>query len=284
VLLIAATASHYVASGLALQAAAGVQLPSRERYLSQLAAAAANRMTPGGVGAAALNARYLTQRGSSPSCAVAAIGVLQVLGAVADISVLATLCLLGSALGVAPDGGWARLAREIETPVRVVTQHPALAVALALLLGAFALHRRRAGRVVDGVLQPCGLASLGSALAGLRGRPRDVAMLVGASAWTTLVLAVGFAASVAAVAGPRVWLDFLPLVIGYMVGSAVGNAAPIPSGIGTTDTALVGVVVASGVVMHQAVIAVLIFRVVSFWLPAALGLVAGASLRRRGAY
>jgi hypothetical protein len=173
--LIAATASHYVASGLALQAAAGVQLPSRERYL--------------------------TQRGSSPSCAVAAIGVLQVLGAVADISVLATLCLLGSALGDAPDGGWARLAREIETPVRVVTQHPALAVALALLLAAFALHRRRAGRVVDGVLQPCGLASLGSVLAGLRGRPRDVAMLVGASAWTTLVLAVGFAASVAAVAG-----------------------------------------------------------------------------------
>ena len=279
-LLLGATASHYAASGLALQAAAGVRLPARERYLSQLAAAAANRMTPGGVGAAALNARYLTRRGTSAPSAFAAIGSLQVLGVVADVSVLALLLAVGSAFGIMPTGGWTRLGHEVATPAVFVGHHPSL-VALVGALGALVVLRRRRA---CGEPQHGGLSSVFAALRGLRERPRDIATMLGASAWTTMVLGIGFAASVAVVAGPGVWHDFLPLVIGYMVGSAVGNAAPIPSGIGTTDTALVGVVAASGVVMHQAVIAVLIFRVVSFWLPAALGLVAGATLRRRGAY
>lgn len=237
----------------------------------------------GGVGAAALNARYLTRRGTSAPSAFAAIGSLQVLGVVADVSVLALLLAVGSAFGIMPTGGWTRLGHEVATPAVFVGHHPSL-VALVGALGALVVLRRRTARVEQREPIHGGVASVFMALRGLRERPRDIATMLGASAWTTMVLGIGFAASVAVVAGPGVWHDFLPLVIGYMVGSAVGNAAPIPSGIGTTDTALVGVVAASGVVMHQAVIAVLIFRVVSFWLPAALGLVAGATLRRRGAY
>lgn len=282
-LLVGATASHYAASGIALQAAAGVHLPARERYLSQLAAAAANRLTPGGVGAAALNARYLVQRGTTGGAAVAAIAALQVLGAVADFVVLVTLFAIGSVVGVAPAGSWQRSRREAELPVSLVERYPwILGLVVAAVVVLLLRRRRRATSPVAQVRG--GLSSVVSAVRGLCKRPRDVATLMGASAWTTLVLGVGFAASVAAVAGPTAWHSFLALVLGYMIGSAVGNAAPVPSGIGTTDTALVGVVTASGVVMHQAVIAVLIFRLVSFWTPAGLGLIAGASLRRRGAY
>jgi uncharacterized membrane protein YbhN (UPF0104 family) len=284
VVLCVATASHYAASGMALQAAAGVRLPWRERYLSQLAAAAANRVAPGGVGAAALNARYLTRRGSTASCAVAAIGAMQVLGVIADLAVLAALFAVGAVFGTTPAGGWSRLGHEVELPVLLVEHHPWVASSLWFVAGVLAVRRVIASRTPRTDGRHGGLASVVDAIRGLRTRPRDVATLMGASAWTTLVLGLAFAASVAVVTGPGAWRDLLPLVIGYMVGSAVGNAAPVPSGIGTTDTALVGVVVASGAVMHQAVIAVVIFRVVSFWTPAALGLIAGATLRRRGAY
>jgi uncharacterized membrane protein YbhN (UPF0104 family) len=283
-LLLLATGLHYAASGVALQAAAGVRLPARERYLSQLAAAAANRMTPGGVGAAALNARYLTRRGSTATGALAAIGVLQILGAVADLSVLASLFVLGSALGFAPVDGFAGLRRQAELPVTFVAHQPWVFIVLPLVGVLVILRRRRAAKPSSAAAHPGRMSSLLSELKRLRERPRDVVTVMGASASTTIVLGVGFAASVAVVAGPGVWRGFLPLVVGYMLGSAVGNAAPVPSGIGTTDTALVGVVAASGVVMHEAVIAVLIFRLVTFWMPAGLGLIAGAALRRQGAY
>jgi uncharacterized membrane protein YbhN (UPF0104 family) len=282
-LLLAATASHYVASGIALQAAAGVRLPARERYLSQLAAAAANRLTPGGVGAAALNARYLAQRGSSGGTALAAIAAMQVLGAIADFVLLATLFGVGSMIGVVPAGSWSRLVHEASLPVMLLVHQPWL-LGVVAMVAAVLVHRRRARTVAPSTGLRGGITSVITAIRDLSKRPRDVATLMGASAWTTLVLGVGFAASVASVAGPSAWHSFLTLMIGYMVGTAVGNAAPVPSGIGTTDTALVGVVAASGVATHQAVIAVLIFRVVSFWMPAALGLIAGAALRRRGAY
>lgn len=281
VALLLAPALHYAASGLALQAAAGVPLPPRERYLSQLAAAAANRLTPGGVGAAALNVRYLTRRGSTGTRALAAIGVLQVLGAVADIAAFALLFAVAWVLGLTPRGAGSRLAHQVELPMSIVFRYPWSLLLLAAVVGPAVRRRRRTARPPE---HGGRLSAVLGELQSLRHRRRDVVVLMAASASTTLVLGVGFAASVAAVAGPGVWRHGFALLIGYMLGSALGNAAPVPSGIGTTDTALVGVVAASGVVMHQAVIAVVLFRLVTFWLPAALGLAAGAALRRSGAY
>ncbi|HWC36394.1 MAG TPA: lysylphosphatidylglycerol synthase domain-containing protein [Mycobacteriales bacterium] len=281
VALVLAPALHYAASGIALQAAAGVPLPRQERYLSQLAAAAANRLTPGGVGAAALNVRYLTRRGSTGARALAAVGVLQVLGAFADLTVFAALFAVASAFGLTPHGAGPRLLGEVELPALVVSRHPWLMAGLASAATLLVVCRRRTTRRPQ---REDRLSSLLGELRSLRHRRRDVAVVMAASASTTIVLGLGFVAAVATVAGPQVWRQCFSLLIGYMVGSALGNAAPVPSGIGTTDTALIGVVAASGLVMHQAVIAVVLFRLVAFWLPAALGLAAGAALRRRGAY
>jgi uncharacterized membrane protein YbhN (UPF0104 family) len=59
----AAIGVSYLFAALALQAAAGTRLPLPRTVLVQLAAAAANRITPAGLGGAAVNARYLTRRG-----------------------------------------------------------------------------------------------------------------------------------------------------------------------------------------------------------------------------
>ena len=53
---------HYLLAGTALRAAAGTRLGRWETTLAQLAAAAANRVVPAGLGAAAVNVRYAKPR------------------------------------------------------------------------------------------------------------------------------------------------------------------------------------------------------------------------------
>jgi hypothetical protein len=65
VLAVAAIAASYWCSALALRAAVGRRLPLGRTVLVQLAASAANRITPGGLGGAAVNGRFLTTQGSS---------------------------------------------------------------------------------------------------------------------------------------------------------------------------------------------------------------------------
>jgi uncharacterized membrane protein YbhN (UPF0104 family) len=68
-----------------------------------------------------------------------------------------------------------------------------------------------------------------------------------------------------------------------MIGAAAGSAVPVPAGLGSTETALVAVLIEAHVAASRAVEEVLIFRVVTFWLPAALGVLALRKLNRRRA-
>jgi uncharacterized membrane protein YbhN (UPF0104 family) len=65
-----------------------------------------------------------------------------------------------------------------------------------------------------------------------------------------------------------------------MAGSAAGNAVPLPAGLGSTELALVAILVAGSLPTSRAVEIVLIFRLVTFWLPAAGGLLAARYLHR----
>ncbi len=78
-----AVVASYCCSAVALSAAAGRRLPLGRTLLVQFAAAAANRLTPGGVGGMAVNARYLrTQELSSGT-----VGAALSLSALAHIAI-----------------------------------------------------------------------------------------------------------------------------------------------------------------------------------------------------
>ncbi|KAB2362930.1 hypothetical protein F9B16_44005, partial [Actinomadura montaniterrae] len=76
-LLLVPAVLHYVFAAIALRGASGRTLPLRETTLAQFTAAAANRVTPGGVGAAAVNTRYLVCRGLPLPRAAVAVAVQQ---------------------------------------------------------------------------------------------------------------------------------------------------------------------------------------------------------------
>ena len=71
--------------------------------MAQLAATAANRITPLGLGGAAVNIRSLTRRGPDLPGAVAAVASLAILGALADVLLRAAI-LIARQLSPPPPG------------------------------------------------------------------------------------------------------------------------------------------------------------------------------------
>jgi uncharacterized protein (TIRG00374 family) len=70
------------------------------------------------------------------------------------------------------------------------------------------------------------------------------------------------------------------IIQGYFVGM-LGNLLPLPGGIGGVDGGMIGAFVAFGVGGSLAVIAVLAYRLLAFWLPTIPGIIAYIGLRRR---
>ena len=73
-----------------------------------------------------------------------------------------------------------------------------------------------------------------------------------------------------------------PLIIvlqAYLIGQ-LGGALPLPGGLGGIDGGLIGTLIVYGVPAAQAAAAVLLYRVVLFWVPLIMGVPAFISLRR----
>ena len=69
------------------------------------------------------------------------------------------------------------------------------------------------------------------------------------------------------------------LTMGYLLGQ-LGNLLPLPGGVGGIDGAMIGTFIALGIGASTAVVAVLAYRTLSFWLPTLPGIAAYARLRQ----
>jgi uncharacterized membrane protein YbhN (UPF0104 family) len=118
---------------------------------------------------------------------------------------------------------------------------------------------------------------------GLVRRPRALFTLLAASGSTTLILAIAFAASAAMVPGRSASLSVGGLIIAFMLGAAAGNLVPVPAGLGATEAALAAVLIDAQLPSAQAVEVVLLFRIITFWAPAVLGVFTASRLRARKA-
>lgn len=279
VIVVGLGAMHYVASTAAARAASGLRLPFAETFLVQLAAAAANRLTPAGLGGSALNVRYFTRRGLPVAAAVGAVSALAVLGAVADLLALVLLVSGASALGfgngASQFGALLAHVRHLLGPARSPWLWLAVAVVVGALGARWLLRGRSRGAVRGGFLVPARR---------LLTRPRALATVLAASASTTLVLGLAFVACIAMVPGPRPAVSMAVVLIAYMLGSAAGSTVPVPAGLGSTEGALVAALMSVGEPAAHAVQVVMIFRLITFWSPAAVGVLATRALHRRSAF
>jgi undecaprenyl-diphosphatase len=109
--------------------------------------------------------------------------------------------------------------------------------------------------------------------------PRRTASLLGASAGVTLASAVALWASVQATGGG---LSLIAVLAVYLGGSALAAAAPTPGGLGAVEAGLIAGLTAVGQPASAAVTSVLVFRLVTYWLPVLPGAVSFWRLRRAG--
>lgn len=276
--VVALAALHYLATAVAARASSGLRLPIGEVLLVQLAAAAANRLTPAGLGGSALTGRYFSRRGLNTSAAVGALAALSVLGALADLAVLATLVLVGRWLGIQGAqhelGALGDKVTRLVAPLRSPWIWLAVGVASLVLLGIRVRRRPGTGRRAPMFWLP---------VRQLARRPSALGALMAASGSTTLILGFAFVASTAMVPGPRPVAGLGAMLAAFMLGSAAGSAVPVPAGLGSTEAALVAVLVSMRMPAPHAVQVVLTFRLLTFWLPAAVGILAMRRLRTRAA-
>ncbi|MHB8533488.1 MAG: flippase-like domain-containing protein, partial [Solirubrobacteraceae bacterium] len=73
--------------------------------------------------------------------------------------------------------------------------------------------------------------------------------------------------------------SFTVIWMAYFVGT-LGNLLPLPGGLGGVEGAMIGAFAAFGVNLELAVLAVLSYRAISFWLPTGPGAIAYFQLRR----
>ena len=285
--LAALVALHYVAAAAAVRAVAGLRGRAGEIGLVQLAAAAANRVTPLGLGAGAVNVRYLCRRGSNPAQAVGAVAALGVLGAAADLIVTLAVWLADQGKSASSPSATGLLRLRLAHALRGFSPAPllrpvVLLVLAGLLLGLWQLRRARTTSTTrPGGLSGSAQRAAASVLA-LRRRPLALLVLMVSSGATTAVLAVAFVVSVHAVAGGPTTVGVSTLLLLFLVSSAAASSVPTPAGIGATEGALVAVLLLAHDSTSHAVQAVILFRLVTFWAPVPLGLLAARALRRRG--
>ena len=72
---------------------------------------------------------------------------------------------------------------------------------------------------------------------------------------------------------------FTVILMCYFVGT-LGNLLPLPGGLGGVEGGMIGAFAAFGVDFNLAVLAVLSYRAISFWLPTVPGAIAYFQLRR----
>jgi uncharacterized membrane protein YbhN (UPF0104 family) len=100
----------------------------------------------------------------------------------------------------------------------------------------------------------------------------------------TLLLTIGYIlcldASVKALGGS---VALASVAVVYLTGSAVGSIVPTPGGLGAVEAALSAGLTAAGLHGATAVSAVLLFRILTFWLPVPVGWGALSYLQRKDA-
>lgn len=232
--------------------------------LTQFAVSFTGLVAPTAVGAVALNVRFLQCSGVDPAVAVSSVGLVQ-LGMFVSHVVL--LVLFGVLAGTSTDTSFAPPQGAVIGFLVVVV---GALVGLSLPVGRRLLQSRL--RPLVGQVVP--------RLVAVFQRPSKLLTGLGGALLLNVAYVAALAASVLAFGGH---LSIPAVAVVYLAGSVVGSAVPTPGGLGGVEAALSAGLTAAGLEYSVALSAVLLFRLVTFWIPIPLGWGAINYLQRQGA-
>jgi undecaprenyl-diphosphatase len=260
-----ASAMTYVGAAISVSGSVTEKVPLVPTFFAQLASSFTNRVTPAKVGGLALNLRLLSKQGVDNTFAATGLAVSTAAGTVVHVLITVIVVLWAGNVGfpgVSAPPTWLLVA-----------------IVAVLLLGVLAVAVLPVGRRwwVHSVV-PSLRRSYRSFVEVIRS-PQHLVMLFGGSALVTISNLVAFYVSIRAFG---IDVPFATVGVVYLAGSALASAAPTPGGLGATEAALVAGLAVVGVEENQAVPAVLLFRLATFWIPILPGWISLTVLQRRG--
>lgn len=249
------SASTYVGAAAALWASADETVNFWRLSVAQVANTFAATTTPAGVGGLALSTRYLQKGGGlSPMRATTAVALQQ---AVQVIMHLVLLILFSTVAGASMN---------LSHFVPDATVLYLIAGVTLGIVGTF-LFVPTLRRWLATDLRPK-VKELTNDLLEVAREPKRLGLIVLGCAGTTLGAALALWTSIEAFGGGA---TFVTCTVVTMVGGTLASAAPTPGGVGAVEAALIGGLAAFGVPAAVGVPSVLLYRVLTCWIPVFVG-------------
>ncbi|WP_407696620.1 flippase-like domain-containing protein [Streptantibioticus cattleyicolor] len=258
------SALSYVAAAMSLLGFVPEKVPFWRAVMAQVAGSFVKIVTPAAVGGVALNTRFLQRNGVRPGLAVASVGASQ-------LATLGTHILLLLTFGYITG---------TERQPTLSTSHTVIAgllTAAVLVLVVTAVPQLR--KFVMTRLRSL-FAGVVPRMLDLLQRPKKLLTGVGGMLLLSLTFVMCLDASIRAFGGSA---SYASIAVVFLTANAVGSAAPTPGGIGAVEAALIAALIAFGVPKEVATPAVLLYRMMTLWLPVLPGWASFTHLTRKEA-
>ncbi|WP_405648290.1 lysylphosphatidylglycerol synthase domain-containing protein [Streptomyces sp. NBC_00019] len=261
------SAASYFAAAMSLLGFVPERVPFMRTVGAQVAGSFVKIVAPAAVGGVALNTRFLQRQGVRPGLAVASVGASQLFGLGCHILMLLSFGYLTGTEktpSLSPSRTVIAGLLTVAVLVLVVTSVP--------FLRKFVVTRVRslfAGvipRMLD-VLQ----------------RPQKLLTGIGGMLLLTACFVMCLDASIRAFGTEGSSISIASVAVVFLAGNALGSAAPTPGGVGAVEATLTVGLIAVGLESEVAAPAVLLFRLLTLWIPVLPGWLAFNHLSRKGA-
>lgn len=259
------SALSYLAAAMSLLGFVPEKVPFGRTVLAQVAGSFVKLVAPAAVGGVALNTRFLQRAGLRPGLAVASVGASQLFGLSCHIVLLLTFGYIT---------GTERTSSALP-PSRTVIGGLLTAAVLVLVVTAVPFLRKFVSTRVRSLF-----AGVVPRMLDLLQRPRKVVNGIGGWLLLSAAFVMCLDTSIRAFGGE---LSYASVAVVFLAGNALGSAAPTPGGVGAVEGVLIGALTLAGLPAETAAPAVLLYRLMTFWLPVLPGWLCFNQLTRKGA-
>lgn len=263
---LAFSALSYFAAAMSLLGFVPERVSFPRTVVAQVAGSFVKLVAPAAVGGVALNTRFLQRAGVRPGLAVASVGASQLFGLASHILLLLSFGYL-TGTEKTPE----------MTPSRTVIAGLLTVAVLVLVVTAVPLLRKFVVTRVRALF-----AGVVPRMLDVLQRPQKLMTGIGGMLLLTACFVMCLDASIRAFGGGQA-ISYASIAVVFLAGNALGSAAPTPGGIGAVETTLTLGLIAAGLEKEVAISAVLLFRLMTFWLPVLPGWLSFNFLTRKEA-
>ncbi|MEU9288142.1 lysylphosphatidylglycerol synthase domain-containing protein [Streptomyces sp. NPDC048275] len=262
------SALSYFAAAMSLLGFVPERVPFMRAVGAQVAGSFVKIVAPAAVGGVALNTRFLQRAGVRPGLAVASVGASQLFGLGCHILMLLSF---GYLTGTEKTPSL--------SPSRTVIAGLLTVAVLVLVVTSVPFLRKFVSTRVRSLF-----AGVVPRMLDVLQRPQKLITGIGGMLLLTACFVMCLDASIRAFGNEETTtLSLASVAVVFLAGNALGSAAPTPGGVGAVEATLTVGLIAVGLPKEVAAPAVLLYRLLTLWLPVLPGWLFFNHLTRKGA-